>query len=88
MGNFFFFKTKENYKMCMGLVIPPCLGVIGGYHVSRPIIENMIYTMMMMINMSTYGSPITPLVFLPVKINQAHHIQGTQGMRHDKPTSP
>jgi hypothetical protein len=49
---------------------PPCLGVTGGDHVSRPAMENMIYTMMMMINMSTYGSPTTPLDFPPNCINQ------------------
>jgi hypothetical protein len=40
--------------------------------------ENMIYTMMMMINMSTDGSPTAPLIFLPVASTKAHHIQATQ----------
>jgi hypothetical protein len=51
-------------------VSPPCLGVTRGDHVSRPAMENMIYTMMMMINMSTYGSLKNPLIFLLAQINQ------------------
>jgi hypothetical protein len=43
-----------------------CLGVTGGDHVSRPAMENMIYTMMMMmINMSIDGNPTTPLDLPP-----------------------
>jgi hypothetical protein len=45
-------------------VIPPCLGVTRGDHVSRPAMEKVIYTMMMMINMSTDGISTTPLIFL------------------------
>jgi hypothetical protein len=70
------------------LCYPPCLGVTRGDHVSRPAMENMIYTMMMMINMSTDGSPTTPLIFLPVGSTKAHHIQATQSMGDGKPLSP
>jgi hypothetical protein len=49
----------------IGPVTPPFPGVTRGDHVLRPAMENMIYTMMMMINMSTDCSPTTPLIFLP-----------------------
>jgi hypothetical protein len=68
--------TCYHISMCMvsspanNSVIPPYLGVTRGDYVSRPTMENMIYAMMMMINMSAGGSPTTPLIFLPTQINQ------------------
>jgi hypothetical protein len=44
-------------------------------NVSRPAMENMIYTMMMMINISTDGSLATPFIYLPAGSTKAHHIQ-------------
>jgi hypothetical protein len=50
--------------------------------------ENMIYTMMMMINMSIDGSPTTPLIFLPIGSTKDHHIQETHIMGYGKILSP
>jgi hypothetical protein len=50
--------------------------------------ENMIYTMVMIITMSKDGSPATPLICLPVGSTKAHHIQATQSMGDGKPLSP
>jgi hypothetical protein len=54
----------------VGPVTLPSLGVTRGDHVSRPAMENTIHTMMMMINMSTDGSPAAPLICFLVQINQ------------------
>jgi hypothetical protein len=63
--------------------------VTRGDHVSWPTIENMISTMMM-INMSTNGSPTTPpLIHLySYRSTKAHHIQATQSMGDGKTSSP
>jgi hypothetical protein len=49
--------------------------------------QGMIYTMMM-INMSTDGKPVAPLICLLVATTKAHHIQATQDMGHGNPASP
>jgi hypothetical protein len=67
---------------------PPCLWVTRGDHVSRPTMENMIPTMMM-INMSTNGISTSPLIHLySYESTKAHHIQATQSMGDGNPSSP
>jgi hypothetical protein len=44
----------------MGTITSPCLGVTGGDYVSRSGMENMIYTMIMMISISIDDIPTTP----------------------------
>jgi hypothetical protein len=50
--------------------------------------ENMIYTMIMMINMSIDDNPKKTWIFLPVASTKAHHIQEAQDMGHGKHVSP
>jgi hypothetical protein len=79
---------RAHVPMLEPYVMPPCLGLARGDHVSWPIMENMI-SIMMMINMSTYGSPTTPLIHLyNYRSIKAHHIQTTQCMGDGKPMSP
>jgi hypothetical protein len=70
------FGSKEKYLISLVTRLvkvfdtPPCIGVTVRNHASRYVMENMIYTMMMMIIMSTNGIPIAPLIFIPTWINQ------------------
>jgi hypothetical protein len=69
-------------------ITPACLGVNRGDHISWPLMEKIIPTMMMM-NMSTYSIPTSPIkMSLFLQIIQAHHIQSTHYMGDGKPTLP
>jgi hypothetical protein len=62
-------------KPTLVYVTPPCPGVTRIDHVSWPAMEKMILTMMMMISMSTDGSPTNPLICLySCRSTKAHHI--------------